>query len=151
VFKDIEKIRTEKFRVAQALIRCYLGSRQGLSELRILRSERNLQGDYAEWLVAELLRLKLAESTIQKGYDATDRKGRTYQIKSRIVDSLAKNTSFDWRDINHRFDFLIGVFFSRSFEVLQIIRVPYEVGKWNVEWGHVEWGQIFILDFSMPF
>jgi hypothetical protein len=48
------------------IIKCYLGSREGLKELGILRSGRNLQGDYAEWLTAELLNLKLAESIIQR-------------------------------------------------------------------------------------
>lgn len=126
MIKDLDQFSTEKYRVAQALIRCYLASRDGLKELEILRTERNLQGDYAEWLVAELLNLKLSESTIQKGYDAIDKEGRTYQIKSRIVVGLTMNTSFDISDISSHFDFLIGVFFSHSLEVLQIIRVPYE-------------------------
>ncbi len=127
MINDLDKFSTEKYRLAQALIRCYLGSRDGLKELKILRTERNLQGDYAEWIVAELLNLKIAENTVQKGYDAVDKEGHTYQIKSRIVIGLTKNTSFDMPDINHRFDFLIGVFFSHSLEVLQVIRVPYEV------------------------
>lgn len=127
MLKDLDRFKTEKFRVAQPLINCYLSSRKGLSELGILRSERNLQGDYAEWIVAEFMDLTLSESTVQKGYDATDKEGNTYQVKSRIVKNLSVNTSFDISDINHQFDFLVGVFFSPSVKVLQIIQVPYEV------------------------
>ncbi len=62
----------EKLELAQYIIRCYSASRQcltrlGLTRLGILRSERSLQGDYAEWLVAELLGLQLARSGVQKG------------------------------------------------------------------------------------
>jgi hypothetical protein len=127
MLKDLKIFNTEKFQVAQALISCYLGSRQGLRELGILRSDRNLQGDYAEWFVVKFLNLKLAKSIVLKGFDATDRKERTYQIKARIVDGTGKNTSFDIVNIRNRFDYLIGVFFSRSLEILQIIQVPYEV------------------------
>ena len=116
----------------------------------LLRSERSLQGDYAEWLVAELLNLELAKNTIQKGYDAADGEGRTYQIKSRIVDSLLKNTAFDMADVNHRFDFLIGVFFSRSLEVLEIIQVPYaavvEMCKENKSSFRFRWNKATVAD-----
>ncbi len=57
----------EKLELAQYIIRCYSASRQCLTRLGILRSERSLQGDYAEWLVAELLGLQLARSGVQKG------------------------------------------------------------------------------------
>jgi hypothetical protein len=97
----------QKRELAQHFIQCYLAARQGLTKLGILRSERTLQGDYAEWLVAELLRLRLTPSTIQKGFDATDRKGQIYQIKSRIVKSLDQSTSFNFADIAVSFDYLV--------------------------------------------
>jgi hypothetical protein len=43
--------------VARHLIRCYLDARAGLKELGILRTERLLQSDYSEWLVADRLGL----------------------------------------------------------------------------------------------
>jgi hypothetical protein len=93
----------------------------------ILSSERNLQGDYAEWLIAQLFNLQLAPSTVQKGYDATDKRARTYQIKSRIVRTLRQTTSFDFSREESEFDYLIGVFFSPSFDLLGAIRVPQAV------------------------
>lgn len=133
----------QKRELAQHFIQCYLAARQGLTKLGILRSERNLQGDYAEWLVAELLRLRLTPSTIQKGFDATDKEGQTYQIKSRIVKSLDQNTSFDFADIAVSFNYLVCVFFSPKLELLGVARVPYkavrELGVHNAKDFRFRW------------
>ena len=117
----------EKKELAQHYIQSYLAARQGLRKTGILRSERSLQGDYAEWLVGEMLGLKLTPSTIQKGYDAKDKYGHAYQIKSRLVKSLNSNTSFDFRKIEAKFNYLICVFFSTTFELLGVVRVPFKV------------------------
>ncbi|GBD09490.1 hypothetical protein HRbin22_01745 [Candidatus Thermoflexus japonica] len=117
----------EKRELARSFIKCYLAAREGLTRLGILRSERTLQADYAEWLVAGLLGLELASSGTQRGWDAIDPQGKTYQIKSRIVGNLDKNTSFDITTIDRPFDYLIGVFFSPELELLGVIRVPYDV------------------------
>jgi hypothetical protein len=108
------------------LIANYVKSRDALKEAGILRTERNLQGDYAEWLVAKKLKLTLSESTIQKGFDAIDIQGKTYQVKSRMVFAKDQSTSFDFQSLDHKFDFLIGVFFNKELEVIKIIKVPYE-------------------------
>jgi hypothetical protein len=113
--------------IARHFIQCYLAARSGLTALGILRSERHLQADYAEWLVAEYLHLQLATSTIQSVYDALDDQGLTYQIKSRIVRHPSQSTSFDFATIDKPFDYLVCVFFSPELEVLAIIRVPYQV------------------------
>ena len=83
----------EKQELAQYFIRSYIAARQGLKKLDVLRSERNLQGDYAEWLAAGLLDLKLMENTVEKGHDAVDKDGRRYQIKSRIVKTAVPRPS----------------------------------------------------------
>lgn len=116
-----------KLSLARHLIAIYLQAREGLKELEILRSDRTLQGDYAEWLVAEYLGIELSENPVQKGFDAVDAEGRTYQVKSRIVGSMGSNTSFDFSDIDAHFDYLIGVFFDSAFDVVGMIEVPYEV------------------------
>ncbi len=112
---------------ARHLIRAYLQARDGLTRLGVLRSGRMLQGEYAEWLVSRLLSLRLSESSVEKGVDARDSQGKTYQIKSRIVSDLSRPTSFDLSDPKFRFDFLIAVFFDPQLEVLGVLRVPYEV------------------------
>ena len=112
---------------ARHLIRRYLDAREGPRKLGILRFGRTLQGDYAEWLVARFLDLRLRESTVEKGLDATDREGGTYQIKSRIVPSLSARTSFDLSDPRFRFDYLVAVFFDPELEVLGMLQVPHKV------------------------
>jgi hypothetical protein len=117
----------ETLQSARHLIRRYLDAREGLKKLGILRSERTLQGDYAEWLVARLLDLQLSESSVEKGLDAKDSQGRTNQIKSRIVLDLSGRTSFDFSNPKIRFDYLVAVFFSPAYDVWRILRVPYDV------------------------
>ena len=119
----------EILNIGKYFIQTYLASRNGLKQLGILRSERSLQGDYAEWFVANLMGLKLEESTVHKGIDAVDNEGKTYQIKSRIVKTLSQNTSFDIQNIDFKFDYLIPVFFNKSFEILAILKIPYDVVK----------------------
>jgi len=113
--------------VAGHLIACYLSARAGLKQLGILRTERTLQGDFAEWLVAHLLDLKLSPSSVERHIDATDAAGRTYQIKSRIVTGMSESTSFDFRASELAFDFLIAVFFDQSFDVFAVLRIPRDV------------------------
>jgi hypothetical protein len=117
---------TAERQLAQDFLRAYQASRHGLTTLGILRSERVLQGDYAEWIAARVLGLTLAHSGVQKGYDATDGSGRTYQVKSRIVRSLEERTSFDITDVEARFDFLIGVLFTPALEVLAIMKISFD-------------------------
>jgi len=110
----------------QELITNYINSRDALKVAGILRTDRNLQGDYAEWIVAKKLNLALSESTIQKGFDAVDAEGKTYQIKSRMVYATDQQTSFDFQSLEHKFDYLIAVFFSKELDVIKIIKVRYQ-------------------------
>jgi len=128
VDKHLSAIANEKRDLAQHFIRCYIASRQSLADLGRLRGEQSLQSGYAEWLAKELFGLRPAPNPVQKGYDATDKKdGSKYQIKSRIVKPPNLRTSFDFNNIDEKFDYLLGLFFSHTFDLLGIIRVPYEV------------------------
>ncbi len=96
-----------------------------MKRLGTLRSERNLQGDYAEWLAARMLGLRLAPSSVQRDYDGTDSEGRTYQVKSRIVQRLDRDTtSFDFRRGELSFHYLLCVFFSPTLELMGMVRIP---------------------------
>ena len=92
------------------LTHCYLAARDGLHG--ILRTERTLQGDSAEWLVATVPELQLTSSPVQKGRAALDPAGRRYQIQSRIVQNPAASTSFDFASNELTFDVLVAVLFS---------------------------------------
>jgi hypothetical protein len=103
----------------------YRDARERLLRLGVIRTDGPLAGQFAEWAAAGHLRLRLVQSNVEKSYDAKDRKGQTYQIKGRIVSGASASTSFDFRRPLRRFDFLLGVLVSRTFDVLAIIRVPY--------------------------
>jgi hypothetical protein len=125
----VYKTTNVKIKKANVFIQKILSSKQGLRRLGILRSNRYIQGDYAEWLIAELLNLKVAPNAVQEGYDAEDASGKTYQIKGRIVENLSSITSFDFKHINYEFDFLICVFISDDFKFLGALKIPYKTVK----------------------
>jgi hypothetical protein len=108
-------------------IKQYLGARKGLEELGVTRTKRNIEGDYAEWTVANKLNLKLAKNSIQQGYDALDQNGKKYQIKAR---ENKNTTSFDIKDIHSeesKFDFLVCAFYSpEDLKITRLIQVPFE-------------------------
>lgn len=110
-------------------VRNYVRALRDLKELKILRSKRNFQGEYAEWIVSNLEspRLALAKSSVQKGFDARDENQKRYQIKSREVKSLFSNTSFDGLDSRDAFDYLICVFFDENYNVLDIFIIPEKI------------------------
>jgi hypothetical protein len=107
----------------------YVKALRDLKELKILRSKRNFQGEYAEWIVSNLEspKLKLAQNCVQKGFDAYDSNQKRYQIKSREVKSIFSNTSFDGLDSRDSFDYLICVFFDENYRVLDILIIPEKI------------------------
>jgi hypothetical protein len=109
---------------ARTFIRSYLEARRSLAALGILRSERSLQSDYAEWLASKILHIRLARSTVQAGWDAKDRQGRTYQVKSRVVPGIPSTTAFHFHRPLPKFDFLVCVFFDNDLDLLALVKVP---------------------------
>lgn len=115
------------FERAYELITSYLEIKKELSELGVIRTNRLISADFAEWIISKYLDLELCSNPGEKDIDATDTEGRTYQIKSRIVYSLNDTTSFDMKADKLRFDYLVGVFFSPELKVIGIIRVTREL------------------------
>ncbi len=114
-----------EFESVKEALATYCKARQRLRELGVLRSDRSVHGDFAEWLVCQMFGFQIASSGVQKGFDATDAEGNTYQVKARIVQRLEQATSFDMKDPGHPFDYLLGIFLTPAAEVLGIIRVSY--------------------------
>ena len=124
----------------------YLIALKRLKELGVVRTERNVQGDYAEWLVAQKLGLELSQNPVQKGWDGQDAKGKLYQIKARTVRDLSAPTSFDGHyATDPSFDKLVCVFFDYDLNVLQILCLPKCIvsqraridrkGKYRLRWS----------------
>jgi hypothetical protein len=111
------------------LIRAYRESLEALKARGVIRSTKVL-ADYAEWLAAEGLRLRLVEGGAQKGYDAVDPLTRLrFQVKARHVvppymqPDLRGQGSLD----DSPFDYLVGVLFGADYEVLRAAVVPLEI------------------------
>ena len=77
-------IHTEKLSTSELLLD-YVQIMDELRARNVIRTSNNPVGDYAEWLVASCLGLRL-ETSSTSGYDATDAASRIkYQIKARRV------------------------------------------------------------------
>lgn len=94
----------------------------------VVRTRNNPVADYAEWLAAQKLRLFL-ERNSRSGYDATNKKGERFQIKSRRLDPTNKSRQLSViRNLNAgEFDYLIGILFDRDFTVKEAYRIPRRI------------------------
>jgi hypothetical protein len=117
-----------KTRDERSLLRLY---REVLDEMRrrgIIRSANAITGDVGEGFVEGRLGLKLVPNSV-KGYDAVDKHGTKYQIKTRRITS--KNPSRQlggFRDLEQQlFDYCIVVILQEDFTPVELWRVPYEV------------------------
>lgn len=115
---------------------------------KIVRTYNSPVGDYAEWLVAEKLGLRL-EMNSQKGFDAYDSSTYIkYQIKSRWE---RNNPSRQSRELNvirnyedGQFDYLIVVIFDAYFEVKEAYSIPHDVIKYYARYNKHQNGYILI-------
>ncbi|WP_340288787.1 hypothetical protein [Sulfitobacter pontiacus] len=93
-----------------------------------VRSSNNPAGDYAETLFCRAFGWDMAASS-EKGYDALDREGLRYQIKSRRL--TASNTSRQLSALRNLeakpFDFLAGVLFSSDYSVFKAAIIPHDL------------------------
>ncbi len=104
-----------------------------LNSRNVVRTYNSPVGDYAEWLAAEKLCLKL-EKNSKKGYDAYDLKTNLrYQIKSRwergnpTPYSRELNVIRNYTD--NQFDYLIIVIFDEHFVTKEAYMLPHNIIK----------------------
>lgn len=99
-----------------------------LKKLGVLRTGNNPVGDYAEWLVANTLGLRLVSNSTA-AHDAVDSDGVKYQIKGRRQTPGNMSTqlgSFHKLD-KGGFDYLIAVLFYADFTPHLVIKAPHAV------------------------
>lgn len=110
------------------LLKDYANILDELKNRQIIRTYNNPVADYAEWLVASKLGMKL-ERNSKSGYDAIDNEGIKYQIKSRRISD--GNRSYQLGVIrnllNNEFDYLIVLIFDRNFMVESAFKIPHEI------------------------
>lgn len=103
-----------------------------MSELRsrgVIRTMNNPVGDYAEWLVASALNLKLATNSAS-GYDAESEAGKKIQIKARRLSNNKSKQLSAIRNLDKGdFDELVAVIFSESYEIVEAVSIPHSIVK----------------------
>lgn len=106
------------------MIAAYIAQRKTLTMAGILRTNRDIISDYGEWLAANILNLKLVKSGVQKGYDAFDRNGKRYEIKTRA--KTGGRPAFHFRQIEPKeFDYAVFVEFDLQLNIKTLSRVPW--------------------------
>lgn len=132
------------------LLRLLSGIVEELKNRKIVRTHNNPIADYAEWLAAKKLKLSL-ETSSHKGFDAKDRKGRTYQIKCRRLTNKNKSKQLGViRNLNKReFDFLIGIIFNEQFDVIEAYMLPRKIISQFAVWSKHQNGHILQLKGPM--
>lgn len=110
------------------LFATYVGVLKELRRRNITRSTNNLAADYAEFLVSRALGLTLLTRSTA-GFDAIDKNGKRYEIKSRRITAHNKSRQLSvLRGMKKRhFDYLIGVLFAEDFTIQRVCLVPFRV------------------------
>lgn len=113
---------------SEALLRQHCQILSELKRRQILRTGNNPTGDYAEWLAAQKLGLKL-QGNSAKGFDAVDASGRRYQIKARRIEADTPSIQLSpMRNLTQmEFDDLLVIIFNADFEVKEALIVPHAV------------------------
>jgi len=130
----------------KSLLCLYSDLMEELRNRNVIRSSNNPVADYAEYIVSHKLGLKLKTGS-NKGYDAIDKKGLRYQIKSRRITTHNKSLQLGVirNLIDKPFDFLIAIIFNNNFSINAIYKIPFKVIKKYSRFSKHQNGHILIL------
>jgi hypothetical protein len=125
-----------------------------LRERKIVRSSNGPVGDYAEFLFAKAFAWELVNNS-QKGYDAKDTDGQSYQIKSRRITlhNGSRQLSPLRRLPEKSFDFLAGVLFNADYSIYRAVILPHSVIEPRCRFSKHTNGWLFKLEdnvWQMP-
>ena len=102
-----------------------------LAELRsrgICRTENLPTGDFAEFLFCQAFGWKL-EGNSKRGFDATDERGKRYQIKGRRLTKHSQSRQLSAIREFNQFDFLAAVLFDETYGVKRAAIIPVATVK----------------------
>ena len=102
-----------------------------LAELRgrgICRTENLPTGDFAEFLFRQAFGWKL-EGNSKRGFDATDERGKRYQIKGRRLTKHSQSRQLSAIRGFDQFDFLAAVLFDEKYGVQRAAIIPVATVK----------------------
>lgn len=133
------------------LLRLYASILDELRQRGVVRSTNNPVADYAEWLTARALGLRLAGNS-SAGYDAVGSDGILYQVKSRRL--TKENASRQLSAIRglstpdaDPFQFLVGVLFASDFSIGRAALIPVSVIRAKAKWmPHVNGWRFMLTD-----
>ncbi len=135
----------KKLTVSELLCR-FTNITEELRERGILRTENNPTGDLAEHLFCTAFKWTIAPNSA-KGYDATDRVGKHFQIKGRRLsqDKTSRQLSAI-RNLDQKpFDTLAGVLFDKNYSVLRAALIPHKVIEQHSYFSRHTNSHIFLL------
>ena len=126
------------------LLKLYADLMEELRDRELIRSSNNPVADYAEKVAVERLGLTRA-SKEARGYDATDKNNRKYQIKGRRITRHNKSRQLGViRNIDEKlFDYLIAVIFNEDFTIKEIWQIPHKFTRDNSRYSVQQHGQVF--------
>jgi hypothetical protein len=110
------------------LLRLYSDLLKELANRRIVRTTNNPVAGVGEYLVVNALGLKRAPQS-NKGYNATDKQNRRYEIKSRRLTQHNPSrmlSAIRECELGH-FEFLAGVLFNEDFSLYKACLVPHGI------------------------
>ncbi|MFO0836009.1 MAG: hypothetical protein U0638_13640 [Phycisphaerales bacterium] len=122
-----------------------------LEELRgreMVSSTNNPVGDFTEKIVINALGLKGTRKS-NAGHDATDSRGKRYQIKGRRITSHNPSRQLSFmRELESRpFDHLVGVLFDADFSVLRAAKIPFRVVRERARYSvHTKAHRFWLVD-----
>lgn len=110
------------------LLQAYAAILEQLRTRGVVRTSNNPVADYTEWLVCSKLGLR-QEPNSTTGFDATDKKGTRFEIKSRRV--TPHNPSLQLSALRNlgakHFDYLIGVIYEADFSIRYAAKIPHRL------------------------
>lgn len=125
-------MNTSKDRKIKKLLIEYRDIITKLNQLGVIRTGK-VVSDYGEYIVSQKLGLKLMSSAVNKGYDAIDKQGKKYEIKTRKSTAWNKATIFPVKKEQlETADFLIYVGFDDNWDVTQLLKIPTKEVKYNI-------------------
>ena len=105
-----------------------------LKKAKVIRTGK-VVADYGEYIVSKRLNLKLANSSVNKGYDAVDVRGNKYEVKTRKATAWNNPTIFPVNPAQLSMTkFLIYVEFDNKWNLVRLLKIPTKnllVNKYN--------------------
>ena len=126
------------------LFTSFIESYAALKEIGILRNQKDITGQFGEWIASVLFDANIATSGNNQFWDLEDALGNTYQVKSH---AKALTTDARWSRIEYPFDapikFIVIVVFDPSYKLQELYKIPFQEALNHRTAGYVlNWSRV---------